>query len=77
MSTTHEHTLPNGRPITFTVTDRGTSLLVEYPEGHDLSPWASWEAYPIKSIEAHYGPTSAATGWGEIMGTVYEIWPKG
>jgi hypothetical protein len=74
---TFDHTLPSGETLTYTVTDRGTTLLVEYPEGVDISRFSSEEAYPLAAITADFGPTEAASAWGEEMGTVYEVWPKG
>jgi hypothetical protein len=74
---TFDHTLPSDETLTYTVTDRGTTLLVEYPEGVDISRFSSAEAYPIAAITADFGPTETASAWGEEMGTVYEVWPKG
>ena len=76
MSTVYAHTLPCGTEISYTVTDHGKALLVEYPAGIDISRFDSIDAYPIDDIDADYGPTGPATAWGEEEGVVYEVWPK-
>ncbi len=78
-TTEYTHTLPNDETVTFKVKTplwwgSEGEILVHYPEGVDLSPYRSDEAYPFDAIERDHGTFVGCIANGCDHGQVWEIW---